>query len=137
MRMSLEMANDLKGSMNFDLATVLNGLAKHCRGVNEHFWRNVKTNKRLKNRNRGEMLMLMVTELAEALEGERKGLMDTHLPHRKMAEVELADCIIRLMDYAGGFGYDIGGAVVEKLAYNAQRADHKRENRLAPGGKKY
>lgn len=124
-------------SVHPQLAQQLNDLAKHCRGVNEHFWRNIKTNRRLKNRNRGEMLMLMVTELAEAMEGERKGLMDTHLPHRPMAEVELADCVIRLMDYAGGFGYDIGGALAEKLAYNAVRADHKRENRLKKGGKKY
>lgn len=40
---------------------------------------------------------------AEAMEGERKGLMDDHLPHRPMAEVELADALIRLFDYAGGF----------------------------------
>lgn len=118
------------------LARELNDLATHCRGVNEHFWRDLLTNEPLANRNRGEMLMLMVTELAEAMEGERKGLMDTHLTHRPMAEVELADCVIRLMDYAGGFGYDIGGAVVEKLAYNAVRKDHKKEARLAPGGKK-
>lgn len=119
-----------------NLAQQLNDLASHCRGVNEHFWRDLVTQEPLVNRNRGEMLMLMVTELAETMEGERKGLMDTHLKHRPMAEVELADAVIRLMDYAGGFSYDIGGAVVEKLAYNAVRADHKRENRLAPGGKK-
>lgn len=41
----------------------------------------------LKDRNRAEMLMLMVSELAECMEGERKGLMDTHLPHRPMPEV--------------------------------------------------
>lgn len=29
------------------------------------------------------------------------------------------------------------GAVVEKLAYNAQRADHKPENRAKEGGKKF
>lgn len=32
---------------------------------------------------------------------------------------------------------DLGGAIAEKLAYNAQRADHKIENRRADGGKKY
>ncbi len=30
--------------------------------------------------------------------------MDDKLPHRKMAEVEMADALIRLLDYAGGFG---------------------------------
>lgn len=81
--------------------------------------------------------MLMVSELSECMEGERKSLPDDKLPHRSMAEVELADCLIRIFDYAGGFGYDIGGAFEEKMAYNAQRADHKPEERLKEGGKKW
>lgn len=80
-------------------------------------------------------LMLCVTELAEAMEGHRKGLNDTHLPHRSMLEVELADTVVRACDLAGGLGLDLGGAIAEKLAYNAQRADHKIENRIAEGGK--
>jgi hypothetical protein len=71
------------------------------------------------------------------MEGERKGLMDTHLKHRPMAEVELADLLIRLCDYAGRWGYDLGGAVVEKMYYNAHREDHKIENRIKEGGKKF
>ena len=39
--------------------------------------------------------MLTISEIAEAMEGERKNLMDDHLPHRKMAEVEIADAYIR------------------------------------------
>jgi hypothetical protein len=92
---------------------------------------------KLKDRNRAEMLMLIVSEISEAMEGERKSLMDTHLPHRSMPEVELADAIIRICDYAGRWGYDLGGAVVEKMAYNANRADHKIENRQKEGGKKF
>jgi NTP pyrophosphatase (non-canonical NTP hydrolase) len=82
-------------------------------------------------------LMLIVSELGEAMEGHRKGLMDDKLPHRPMAEVEMADTVIRSFDLAGAMGYDLGGAIVEKLAFNAQRADHKMENRLKPGGKAY
>ena len=41
------------------------------------------------------LLMLCVSELAEAMEGHRKDLMDDHLPERKMVEVELADTVIR------------------------------------------
>lgn len=82
------------------------------------------------------LLMLCVSELAEAIEGDRKGLMDDHLPHRKMLEVELADCAIRIFDMAGGLGLDLPGAIAEKIAYNVGRADHKPENR-ANGGKKY
>lgn len=91
----------------------------------------------LLNRNKGEMLMLMVSEIAEAMEGERKNLMDDHLPHRLMAEVELADALIRICDYAGRWGYDLGGAVVEKLEYNVYRSDHKPENRVKDNGKKF
>lgn len=56
--------------------------------------------------------------------------MDDHLPHRPMAEVELADALIRILDFAGMKGYDLGGAVREKLDYNRTRNDHKKENRV-------
>jgi NTP pyrophosphatase (non-canonical NTP hydrolase) len=82
-------------------------------------------------------LMLIVSELSEAMEGHRKSLMDDKLPHRKMAEVEIADAAIRIFDLAGAMRYDLGAAIMEKLAFNAQRADHKIENRLKPGGKAY
>lgn len=82
-----------------------------------------------KPREVGTMLMLIVSEIAEAMEGYRKGLMDDHLPDRKMIEVELADAVIRIGDLAGKLGLDLGGAIVDKLEYNRTRADHKRENR--------
>jgi hypothetical protein len=82
-------------------------------------------------------IALCHSELSEALEGHRKDLMDDKLPHRKMAEVELADTLIRIFDLAGAMGYDMGGAVVEKLAYNKTRADHTPASRASAGGKAY
>lgn len=79
------------------------------------------------HRNKGELIALMHSELSEAMEGERKSLMDDKLPHRRMAEVEMADTLIRIFDYCGAFGYDLEGAYREKTAYNASRLDHKRE----------
>ena len=82
-------------------------------------------------------LCLIHSEISEALEGYRKDLWDDKLPHRKMIEVELADAMIRIGDLAGALNCDIGGAIMEKLDYNAQREDHKVEVRNAQNGKKF
>lgn len=108
----------------------------HGRARKAGWWTDLKTGKPLK-RNRGELLMLIVSEIAEAMEGERKGLMDDKLPHRRMAEVELADAVIRICDYCGANEYDLAKAISEKLEYNKSRADHKPENRKKSGGKKF
>ncbi len=50
---------------------------------------------------------------------------------------ELADCVIRIFDFAGFNNLDLGGAIFEKLQYNNKRADHKPENRVKEDGKKY
>jgi len=114
----------------------LNRLSAECHAANQHWWHDPTTGARL-NRNRGELLCLIHSEISECMEGERKNLPDDKLPHRRMAEVELADALIRIFDYAGAFGYDLDGAVAEKREFNAHRADHKAEARLAPGGKAF
>lgn len=114
----------------------LNTLRDLCHAANKSWWHDPYTGEAI-NRNKGELLMLIVSEISEAMEGERKGLMDDKLPHRPMAEVELADAMIRIFDYAGGFGYDLEGAFREKMAFNAERSDHKAEARLAVAGKKW
>ncbi len=114
----------------------LNDFRDECHAAAEKWWQDPATGLPIK-RNKGELIMLMVSELAEAMEGERKNLQDDKLPHRKMAEVELVDVLIRVFDYAGGFGYDLQGAYEEKLRYNAVREDHKHENRLKDGGKQF
>lgn len=82
-------------------------------------------------------IALIHSEASEALEGFRKSLQDDHLPHRKMAEVELADVVIRVFDLAGAMSYDLGSAILEKLTYNKTRLDHKPENRQKENGKKF
>lgn len=90
-----------------------------------------------KDRNVGELLMLIVSEVAEGMEGYRKSLPDDKLPHRPMLEVEMADAVIRIADLCGYLGLDLGGAIEEKRAYNATREDHKIETRLKDGGKAF
>ena len=117
-------------------AAIINELCREVHKANEKWWRDLKTGE-LINRNVGEMLCLVHSEISEALEGHRKSLKDDKLPHRPMIEVELADAIIRIFDIAEGLGLDLGGAYVEKMAYNATRYDHTVEGRQAIGGKAY
>ena len=97
-----------------------------------------------KDRNFGELLMLIVSEAAEALEADRDGLWcseehkqeaDALLGHdyqgnwkayfekniKNTAEDEIADTIIRLLDLCGGYGIDIDWHIANKLRYNATR----------------
>jgi NTP pyrophosphatase (non-canonical NTP hydrolase) len=83
----------------------MNKLAKEIH-AECHKWWHTPEGVRL-DRNKGELLMLVTSELAEAMEGVRKNLPDDKLPHRKMVEVELADVVIRCLDYAGGFSLPI------------------------------
>lgn len=87
--------------------------------------------------NIAEKLCLIHSEISEAMEGARKGLMDDHLPHRQMIEVELADAVIRIADLAGALQLELGSAIAEKMVYNETRADHKIKNRAAVGGKAF
>jgi len=126
----LEMVKKAPQPMN------LNELSQQVHAANINWWRDPQTGLPIQ-RNKGELLALIHSEISEALEGERKDLMDDKLPHRKMAEVELVDALIRIFDYAGGFGYDLQGAFEEKMAYNSKREDHKHAARMCAGGKKW
>jgi len=72
--------------------------------------------------NTGEKIALMHSELSEALEADRKGITaDDKIPAYTGLEAELADVVIRIMDFAGHHQLRLGEAIIEKLAYNTTR----------------
>jgi hypothetical protein len=119
------------------IAAIINTLCTGVHEANRKWWTNLETGEYPIERNIGELLCLVHSEISEAMEGARKNLMDDKIPTRPMLEVELADAVIRIFDIAAGFGLDLGGAYVEKNAFNAVRADHTLEARKAEGGKKF
>lgn len=123
-------------SPDYVYAGQINNLARHIHRLNEKWWQDPITKNRIE-RNVGELIALVHSEMSEALEAHRKNLMDDKLPHRKGIEVELADAVIRIFDMAAGLGLNLGDALVEKLEYNRTRVDHTHAARLAPGGKAY
>lgn len=66
-------------------------------------------------RNEGELIALMHSELSEALEAMRN-----HGPKAAIAE-ELADCCIRIFDYCGARNIDLEKTLLKKIAYNKTR----------------
>lgn len=118
--------------------TNLNELAKTVHAANVKWWQDPATGQPIK-RNKGELLALIHSEISEALEGERKGLMDDKLPQYPMAPVEIVDAIIRSLDYLAGFHPDVNVQDVfdAKMAFNAVRKDHTHEARQIAGGKQF
>ena len=86
----------------------LSELCQYCHSIakSKGFWD--------EERNIGEALMLVVTELAEAMEGYR------HQDQDNFRE-ELADAFIRLFDLCGGLGVDIEAEIEKKSNKNKTR----------------
>jgi NTP pyrophosphatase (non-canonical NTP hydrolase) len=83
------------------------------------------------DRNDGEQIALMHSELSEALEALRHGNKpDDHIPEFLGTEAEFADVIIRIMDLSQKRGWRIAEAIEAKRAYNAGRP-------VRHGGKKF
>jgi len=96
--------------------TNLTDLAKevHAQNVTVGWWDGWLEDKHSRHET---AMMLAASELAEAMEGERKDLMDDHLPHRKMFDVELADAAIRLLDLAGAYEMDLSHVSIWQAKY--------------------
>jgi len=86
----------------------MNEWADICHGIarEKGFWD--------QERNIGEALMLVVTELAEAMEAYRT-------QNDENFREEIADTFIRLLDLCGGFKIDIEQEIVKKSLKNKQR----------------
>lgn len=86
----------------------LNELSQLCHSiaVEKGFWE--------QKRNIGEALMLIVTELAEAMEAHR-------IQDEENFREEIADSFIRLLDLCGGLGIDIEEEIHKKSLKNKNR----------------
>lgn len=91
-----------------------NQLQESISGWNTHqgFWQ---------SDNSGEKIALMHSELSEALEADRKDLPSDKLEGFSGVEEELADTVIRILDFAGYHDLRLAEAVIAKLQHNLTR----------------
>ena len=93
--------NTIKGKSINELASLCHAVA-----AEKGFWDS--------ERNIGEALMLIVTELAEAMEAHR-------VQDKANFNEELADTFIRLLDLCGGLKIDIEEEINKKYLKNKSR----------------
>lgn len=78
------------------------------------------------DRNFGEIIALIHSELSEALEEYRSGHSENEVYHKLFDKpegvpIELADAIIRILDFCCHAEIDIDQAIAQKMKYNESR----------------
>ena len=88
--------------------------AVYTNAVNHGFWK--------EDPNDGERMALIHAEISEALEALRdNNPTSSKIMEFSSVEEELADAVIRIMDYCFGKDLDIAGAIEAKIEYNKDR----------------
>lgn len=91
-----------------------------------------------RNARAGLKIALIMGELGETLEAVRKNMgPDSHIPEFSSEEAEVADAVIRLMNYATDRKLRLAEAIFAKNEFNRNREDHSKEGRAAEHGKKF
>ena len=86
----------------------------YMNAVNHGFWK--------EEPNDGERMALIHAEISEALEALRDGNpSSSKIIEFSSLEEELADAVIRIMDYSFGKDLDVAGAIIAKIEYNQSR----------------
>lgn len=75
-------------------------------------------------------LMIIINRISAAMEGYRKG--NTEVYHQA-----IRDTMHRLIALSHSWNFLLFNIIDQKRKYNAERADHKIENRLKAGGKAF
>lgn len=94
----------------------LRELAERCHNnaVNKGFYDNPPTD--------GERIALIHSEASEGLEACRHGNPPSeHIPQHSALAEELADIVIRILDWSHFKGIDIGRAIFDKMTFNEGR----------------
>lgn len=100
--------------LNESVAATVNVLSRLLSSWNaqQGFW---------ESENVGEKIALMHSELSEALEADRKDLPSDHIEGFTGVEEELADVMIRVLDFAGHFDLRLAEALNAKIQFNLSR----------------